>query len=92
MFYEDDNEIDMPKRCMECGKIFDLLDGTSFKNYIYCYKCGTKLNEIESLNCQIEALKQSLADEKKTVCDSLANIEDYKTEIKKLKAEKQLLE
>lgn len=47
---DDDDEMEMPTPCMKCWAIFDLNDGTAFENIIYCDKCGTKLNEIESLN------------------------------------------
>jgi DNA-directed RNA polymerase subunit RPC12/RpoP len=89
---EDYDEMEMPTPCMKCGKIFELTDGTAFKNTIYCDSCGTKLNQIEELKDRIKELKESMAYEEKCVSDSLGNIQDYKIEIKQVEAELKELE
>ena len=42
MFYEDDDEMDMPTPCQKCGNLFDLNDGVGsekwFPNTVICEK------------------------------------------------------
>ena len=87
MDFEDDelDEFEMPTPCAHCNEIFDLNDGISFKNIIYCEKCGDMLNSMEALEDEIEDLESTIEDAKITIKDTSIELEDKKKELLDLK-------
>ena len=50
MFEDEDlEEMEMPTPCMRCGTVFDLTDGVSFCQTVYCESCGTRKRKIRDL-------------------------------------------
>jgi predicted nucleic acid-binding Zn-ribbon protein len=74
--FEDDG-YEMPCPCEECGEIFDLNDGTSFGNIVYCSTCGDRLNRIKELESEIEDVKDNLT-------NALHDVDSYSNELKLL--------
>lgn len=81
MFYEDDDEMDMPTPCMKCGKIFDLNDGVGsekwFPNTVICEKCGNEEEAEIERDEEIKEMKDGLSDAK-------YNVNFYTKELKRL--------
>jgi Fe2+ or Zn2+ uptake regulation protein len=86
MNFEDElDDFEMPTPCAHCNKIFDLNDGTSFKNIIYCEKCGYMLNSMKELEDEIEDLSSTIKDAKITIKDTSIELDDKKKELSELK-------
>lgn len=82
---EDDNGFEMPTPCAHCNTIFELNDGVSFKNTIYCESCGDDLNSMKELEDEIEDLKSTIEDAKITIKDTTEELESKEKELSDLK-------